>query len=247
MLSKYMSPGHCFVAIIGLGVAIGGISFNGIIDAFRSETLLPNGFHATLISTALSSDAVTLAIPILCTLPYTTSFVDDVKSGFIKEYLPRTNVRSYLISKIAACAVSGGAVLALGVAFAYAMSALTFTPMEAALKPGETSVNYLAQIIGKVAIALFSGAFWSVLGMTFSALTNSRYMAYASPFVVYYVLIILHERYFPNFFVLYPKEWLNPQRQWMFGDWGVVLLVTELLILAAIFFYVVGRKRLESI
>ncbi|MEG1884403.1 MAG: hypothetical protein RR224_11905, partial [Clostridia bacterium] len=199
----------------GLAVITGAMliimisSINSIFEALISPNLLPNGFHATLISTALSSDAVTLALPILCALPYTTSFVDDVKSGFIKEYLPRTNVRSYLISKIVACAVSGGAVLAIGVAFAYAMSALTFTPMEAALKPGEMPVNYLAQIIGKVAISLFSGAFWSVLGMTFAALTNSRYMAYASPFVLYYILIILHERYFPNFFVLYPKEWLN--------------------------------------
>ncbi|MEG2217791.1 MAG: hypothetical protein RRZ24_11570, partial [Clostridia bacterium] len=121
----------------GLAVITGAMliimisSINSIFEALISPNLLPNGFHATLISTALSSDAVTLALPILCALPYTTSFVDDVKSGFIKEYLPRTNVRSYLISKIVACAVSGGAVLAIGVAFAYAMSALTFTPMEA--------------------------------------------------------------------------------------------------------------------
>ena len=94
---------------------------------------------------------------------------------------------------------------------------------------------------------MFSGALWSILGMTFAAMTNSRFMAYASPFVLYYVLIILHERYFPDLFVLYPKEWLNPQSKWMFGDWGVVLLVMELLILASILFYLVGRKRLESI
>ena len=238
----------------GFLLALGGVvsiiafsSISGILGAFRSEKLIENGFHATLIFKALSSDAFTLALPILCTLPFTTSFVDDVKSGFIKEYLPRTNIKSYLISKIIACAASGGAVLALGAAFAYAMSALTFMPMEAALKPGEVSTNYLSQIVGKVAISMFSGALWSILGMTFATMTNSRFMAYASPFVVYYVLIILHERYFPNFFVLYPKEWLNPQSKWMFGDWGVVLLVMELLILASILFYLVGRKRLESI
>ena len=235
------------VASVAMTLAILLSATEGILSAFRSEALLINGFHATLVFQTLSSNAVTLALPILCTLPYTTSFVDDVKSGFIKEYLPRTNIKSYLTSKIIACAASGGAVLAIGVAFAYAMSALTFMPMEAALKPGEASINYLSQIVGKVAISMFSGALWSVLGMTFAAMTNSRFMAYASPFVVYYVLIILHERYFPDFFVLYPKEWLNPQSKWMFGDWGVVLLVMELLILASILFYLVGRKRLESI
>jgi len=235
------------VGIIGTIFCIFFSSVSDILSAFRAEKLIDNGFHAGLIATAVSSDAFTLVLPILCVLPYTTSFVDDVKSGFIKEYLPHTTVREYLTSKIVACMFSGGAVLAIGVAFAYAMSALTFTPMEAALKSGEVPVNYLAEIVGKVAICMFSGAFWSVLGMTFAALTDSRFMAYAAPFVVYYVLIILHERYFPNFFVLYPKEWLNPQRKWMFGDWGVVLLVMELLILASILFYLVGRKRLESI
>jgi len=235
------------VASIAMMLAILLSSIEGILNAFRSEILLVNGFHATLVFQALSSNAVTLALPILCTLPYTTSFVDDVKSGFIKEYLPRTNIKSYLFSKIIACAASGGAVLAIGVAFAYAMSALTFIPMEAALKPGEASTNYLSEIVSKVAISMFSGALWSILGMTFAAMANSRFMAYASPFVVYYVLIILHERYFPDFFVLYPKEWLNPQSKWMFGSWGVVLLVMELLMLASILFYLVGRKRLESI
>lgn len=235
------------LALAGVVVTILISSIDGIISAFRTDTLLQYGHHASLILSTLSSDAFTLALPILCVLPYTTSFVDDVKSGFIKEYLSRTTVRNYLTGKIIACALSGGAVLAIGVAFAYAMSALTFTPMEAALKSGEMPVNYLAEIVGKTAICMFSGAFWSVLGMTFAALTNSRYMAYASPFVVYYVLIILHERYFPNFFVLYPKEWLNPQSEWMFGNWGVVLLLAELTVLAALCFRVVAKKRLASI
>ncbi len=80
-------------------------------------------------------------------------------------------------------------------------------------------MNYLAEIVGKVAICMFSGAFWSVLGMTFAALTDSRFMAYASPFVVYYVLIILHERT-SRILCAYPKEWLNPQSKWMFGNWA---------------------------
>jgi len=235
------------IGILGTTLSIFLASVSDILGAFRAEKLIENGFHARIIALALTTNMVTLVLPILCTLPYTTSFVDDVKSGFIKEYLPRTNIKSYLISKIIACAASGGAVLAIGVAFAYTMSALTFMPMEAALKPGEASINYLLEIVGKVAVSMFSGALWSILGMTFAAMTNSRFMAYASPFVVYYVLIILHERYFPDFFVLYPKEWLNPQSKWMFGDWGVVLLVMELLILASILFYLVGRKRLESI
>ena len=37
---------------------------------------------------ALTSDAMTLALPIIAALPFTSSFIDDIKSGFVKEYLP---------------------------------------------------------------------------------------------------------------------------------------------------------------
>ena len=108
-VKEAMRNRSCSFAAIGATLALPLSCINYILAAFRSEELLPNGFHAALISTALSSDAVTLALPILCALPYTTSFVDDVKSGFIKEYLPRTTVREYIASKVVACAVSGGA------------------------------------------------------------------------------------------------------------------------------------------
>ena len=64
----------------------------GILSGFRSAEFLSHGFHSDLIMSALSSDAMALALPILAALPYTASFIDDVKSGFIKEYLPRTIV-----------------------------------------------------------------------------------------------------------------------------------------------------------
>ncbi len=80
----------------------------GILSGFRSAEFLSHGFHSDLIMSALSSDAMALALPILAALPYTASFIDDVKSGFIKEYLPRTIVSRYIAGKAAACAASGG-------------------------------------------------------------------------------------------------------------------------------------------
>ena len=88
-------------------------SLQGILSAFRSAELLSPGYHSDLIMGALSSEAMALALPILAALPYTASFIDDVKSGFIKEYLPRTTVLRYIAGKAVGCAVSGGLALAL--------------------------------------------------------------------------------------------------------------------------------------
>jgi hypothetical protein len=99
-----------------------------------------------------------------------------------------------------------------------------------------------------IAATLFlSGAFWSLVGFTMSALTMNRYMAYASPFILYYVLIILHERYFDKLYVLYPKEWLFPSDAWVMGSFGVILLLAELTAAISLAFAVTARRRLASV
>ena len=83
-------------------------SVQGILSAFRSAELLSPGYHSDLIMGALSSEAMALALPILAALPYTASFIDDVKSGFIKEYLPRTTVPRYIAGKAWAAPFQAG-------------------------------------------------------------------------------------------------------------------------------------------
>ena len=222
-------------------------SVQGILAGFRSAELLSPGFHSDLIIGALSSEAMALALPILAALPYTASFIDDVKSGFIKEYLPRTTVPRYIAGKAVGCAVSGGLTLALGIFIAYSFAALMFLPMEAYPKAGETVPNYFGNLMETALMFFASGAFWSLTGMTFAALTDSKYMAYASPFVLFYLLIILYERYFDKLFVLYPREWLSPSSRWVFGRIGVAVLLIEFSVLMALAFAFAAKRRLERI
>jgi len=222
-------------------------SVQGILAGFRSAELLSPGFHSDLVMSALSSEAMALTLPILCALPYTASFIDDVKSGFIKEYLPRTTVSRYIAGKAAGCAVSGGLTLSLGIFITYGFAALMFLPMEAYPKAGETVPNYFGNLMETALMFFASGAFWSLTGMTFAALTDSKYMAYASPFVLFYLLIILYERYFDKLFVLYPREWLNPSSRWVFGKIGVAVLLIEFSLLMALAFAYAAKRRLERI
>ena len=75
---------------------------------------LSPGYHSDLIMGALSSEAMALALPILAALPYTASFIDDVKSGFIKEYLPRITEPFYMVDK-SRSKKQGGAGLGLAI------------------------------------------------------------------------------------------------------------------------------------
>ncbi len=236
-----------FAGSIGTALVLILSSLQDMLSGFRSEQLLSPGFHDSLIMNALSSEAMALALPILCALPYTASFIDDVKSGFIKEYLPRTTVSRYIAGKAVACAISGGLVLALGIFIAYGFAALLFLPMEAYPQPGAEIPNYFRRLMETALMFFASGAFWSLTGLTFATLTYSRYMAYASPFVLFYVLIILYERYFDKLFVLYPREWLNPSSRWMFGKIGVAMLLIEFSVLMALAFAYAAKRRLGRI
>lgn len=222
-------------------------SLDGITTAFRSKNLQEYGLHAELLLNALSSETMILALPILCSLPYTTSFVDDIKSGFIKEYLPRTTIRHYLANKICVCGLSGGLSLSLGILIAYSILVLLFTPIEAEPIRNADAPVYIALIMCKVILFFGSGSFWAIVGMLFATLTKSKYMAYASPFVTYYILIILYERYIDSLYILYPKEWILPSDVWVFDSWGVVILILELTAIVSLFFCIAAKRRLQSI
>ncbi len=235
------------VGVVGMVMVIGLSQMESIIQAARSTTPLQNGYHAQLILTALSADWVTLAIPILCSLPFTAAFVDDVKSGYIKPYLHRAGMKRYIRGKLTACGLSGGLVLLFGILIAYGLAALIFSPAELALAKEETAQPYLAKVLLASFTLFLSGALWSLVGFTFAALTMSKYMAYASPFIIYYVLIILHERYFEKLYVLYPKEWLFPSDFWVMGSFGVMLLLAELIGIVALAFAVAAKRRLAHV
>ncbi len=245
---KRALTGKGFIAgVVGLILAIAFSSLGDIITAARSTSPLPNGYHAQLIINALSTDWVTMAIPIVCSLPFTTAFVDDVKSGYIKLYLHRSCRKQYIKSKIIACGLSGGLVLLVGILAAYFISYLVFTPMEYALMEEQIAQPYLAQLLLIAAVLFFSGAFWSLAGFTFASATGSKYMAYASPFIIYYILIILHERYLGSLYVFYPKQWLFPSEAWPLGSFGVIILLLELTALVSLLFAVVAKRRLNNV
>lgn len=144
-------------------------------------------------------------VPVLAALPYGLAWLNEYQSGYLKAVLPRTGVTSYIIGKFLACGISGGLLEVLGVW----IFRLIKTEAE--------------EINGMLVFA--SGMLWAVLAATLAAWAGSRCIAYGGSFVIYYVLVILYERYFKGWYCLYPYEWLAPSHQWIFGEAGVLLLL----------------------
>ena len=72
-----------------MALVIGGFSpVWSSFETYRNE-LLDYGMHFTVLQKALQSEAVYLMMPVICSLPFSAAFLEDISCGFIKSYLPR--------------------------------------------------------------------------------------------------------------------------------------------------------------
>lgn len=218
-------------------------SMDTLLQLFPATSLQPSGYHTDFLLNALRSDTLAPFIPIFAVLPYTADYIDDVKSKFARVILIRTDYVTYLISRILVCFLSGGLVIVTGTLLAWGGTALLFLPIEKAAETPSESTTLLL----KICVLLFlNGGLWAVLGMTMSTIMESKYIAYASPFIVYYLLVILYERYFPDAWFLYPKNWLDPEI-WPYGIRSAAVFLLELTCLCGLAFYIRGKRRLEQL
>jgi hypothetical protein len=96
----------------------------------------------------------------------------------------------------------------------------------------------------KAFIFFLSGTLWSLVGLALSTLTMSKYVSYASPFIIYYGLVIASTRYIKDLYCINPQEWLNPQNFWPGDHWGIILFLVELIVMAGLFFRIVALRRI---
>lgn len=231
------------LGILAMGIVVFLSSANLFILAFREVELLPGGYHLDFILTALKSDSVISFIPILAVLPFSAVYIEALKSKFTRNILIRTNFLTYLISTISTCFFCGGGIIVGGTLFAGSASALLFLPIE---QITEDLSNPIASLLYISGLLFLNGGLWAVVGMAMSTFMESKYIAYVSPFVIYYLLVILCERYFPEAYLLYPPNWTNPD-MWPYGVWGVAIFLLELTLAFSILFATRARRRLREL
>lgn len=232
------------LGIFAMAAVIVFASADALIRVYREKQMLEYGYHMNLILTAIQSDTVAPFLPILAVLPFSAGYIDDVKSKFARFFLIRTSYRAYLLSRCMVCFLLGGLVPVLGVLLCWGGGSLVFLPMEYLPKePSEAP----AMLLKSCGLLFLCGGMWAVAGMAMSTLMESKYIAYASPFVIYYLLVILYERYLPGCFLIYPREWIAPSNLWPFGMWGPAVLLTELTLLFGLLFCFRAERRLRQL
>lgn len=181
-----------------------------------------------LMTTGFSSDLFKMCLPVLCTLPYGTAWLADYETGFVKACLPRVGRKSYIAGKLLACGLSGGFLEVLGCQIFLMIK-------------NDDSLNI------DLILIFMSGMLWALVAAALAALSKSYYIAYGGSFVIYYFMVILHERYFKSIYCLYPYEWVMPEHSWVFDRTGILLLVGGLCLLIGIVYFEILRRCLDNV
>ncbi len=174
-------------------------------------------FAHTVLSRALKSDMLLAVLPIAAALPFSTAVIEDVKSGYIKQYLPLVTKRSYAISKVLSCVLASVLAAAVGLGLAYFGIYAYHMPLQAAFELAEqqkAAAELLKSNIFIMLRCLPAAALWSALALAIGTAGMNKFLAYISPFICYYVLVIIAERYFRDAFVLNPKNYVTLAGGW---------------------------------
>ena len=241
-LRRGLGVRFCLVVLATI-VIISSIFLQTMLLFPRQNVDLYQGYHNELIFRALSSDTTSAFLPVLAAIPLAAEYQEDVKSKFARFCLIRGNYSDYLLSLCVACWLCGGGAVFLGTLEVWGMTTLLFTPMERVM---ENPTDLTPQIADRIVLLFLNGGMWAMVGIALSTIMESKYIAYVSPFIFYYLLVILYERYFPNVWLLYPKNWLDPGI-WPYGVGSAAVFLLELTFFTGLLFYIRGRRRLESL
>lgn len=230
-LKRALTFSGFFIAVIGTVIAGFFGAFDFILVALKdSNTAFTiNGYlYAQMAFDGAYSKLFLMLLPLLCTLPFTHAFTDDMQNKFISLYITRTSRFKYLLSRTCTIALTGGIAIIAGLIILILICMLIFPPsipsnynLDANMLSNATFLNYLSRI----PLFFINACVWALVGGIFAVLVKNKYIAYTCPFIMAYVLSSFQKRYFMSFYIFNPNEWLLPEQLGINGAYTVILIL----------------------
>lgn len=180
---------------------------------------------AVLWSQGFQSTLYKMSVPLACALPYACGWLEEYQSGYVRLALVRTSFRAYISGKFLACGISGGA--------AEGLAAWLYMGLHEQAPKIDLGLVFVSAML------------WAEVSALMAALSNSRYLAYGGAFVIFYFMVILHERYWQRLYCLNPYEWLAPEHSWVLGNTGILLMLSGLILVLALWYASILSRRIE--
>lgn len=161
-----------------------------------------------LFTYCISSDQSLLLLPLFVPLAASGNAQTELKSRFCLFLAERSGKKEYLLGKVSGAAISGG----LMTLFSYILTLCIVSIACMNITDVSRNISELPvwNLIFEFLCGFLNGALWSLAGSAAAVLTKNSYLAYASPFIFYYVMTMFQERYYENLYFLSPKQWAFP-------------------------------------
>ncbi|MDD3338872.1 MAG: hypothetical protein PHS82_08475 [Lachnospiraceae bacterium] len=206
--------------------------------------VLETGTFYILWNEALTSDALVFFLPLASVLAYGDSFVQDIRSSYIRILISRQDRKAYVRDRMRVCMFSGGLIWLLAGICSFLILFLLLFFREGT---GAWDPKVLQEAFWRLVRLVLIGSWCSAMAGAFGAFFLSSYMAFGLPFLSYYLLIILHDRYFQGYAAIDPVEWLKLQKDWGDNGIGAYLVILALIILFVVLGKMAMGERLEEI
>lgn len=211
---------------------------------YQIEIPLGEGSFVKLYQAALDTQVVVFLLPIAAVLPMGAIYVKESSSGFLRLYISRISHMAYIRRKTLQIYASGFLPFFLAGCAALLLSFLLVYPLE--VQGGMPWEELLKACRFLLRISLLGGVLAEVSGI-FAAVFCNYYMTYGLPFVCYYLLIILKERYFTKMYAMYPAEWLKCEQDWGVDGLGIWVFFAFFSAAALLFHGLLLYNRLREI
>lgn len=190
----------CILSLIEMPVYRGNVMdsyIKGFINTPFSNFML---FRLNVISNFLI-----IIMPIISTLSYSDSYIEDVKSGFIKSIYTREKKYSYLIAKYFANFIISGIAFSIPLLLNYIILILLYpsiqpdpilsgvTIMKGGLFPQLFYSHSNIYIIMWITIYFLYSAAFASIALCFSKLLKHKFVILFTPFVLYFLVEVFAE------------------------------------------------------
>lgn len=180
-------------------------------------------------------------VPICAPLAAGSCAEMELQSRYALFYCCRIGKRNYYRKKLIECALPGGLMVSCSEMLVLILAFARFYKLSSpSIKSGIGGM--LAAILLSLAEGFLNGALWAGIGGAVAILARNKYIAYAIPFVMFYVLTIFQERYYRSLFFLSPKCWADPG---YYGDIFCVVVLFGMCVICSGCFMAAVKRRLD--
>lgn len=212
MKELFLKKGILLSVLVCVFVFVSGIPFAEVKPPMAAGTFLQ------FYQRALTSQTTIFFLPVVAVLPAGAAYVQEKSSGFLKLYSIRISRMEYIKRKLFLGYVSGFLPFFLAGLLVYCGCFLFLYPLEFMGEMDKKAVGDSFLLLLRIC---FTGGILAEFSGSFAALFQNYYMAYGLPFVCYYLLIILKERYLKDMYAMYPVEWILCEKNWGNGGSGI--------------------------